>query len=77
MGTIYGFRYNHLHVFYRMAAQVYRNIRRNLLMVLPDFFPTAIWLPHSQVWAIIQVAPSPDINHFVFTYLTQRSLDAS
>ena len=37
--------------------------------------PTAIWLPYGQLWAIIKgAAHSPNVNHSIFTCLTQRSL---
>ena len=34
----------------------------------------AIWLPHGQLWAIIEAAASLNhVNHFRFTYSTQGS----
>ena len=41
------------------------------------FFLTAIWLPHDQLWAIIEEAASPDVNHLHFAYSSQKSLAAS
>ena len=32
------------------------------------FFLTAIWLPHGQLWAIIEETASPDVNHCVLHF---------